>query len=224
MKKIFSFLLLLITTVASLYAQTDNSVKNESDNAKTNANANDEFTYGEFKAGYGVTQFSTGLKERFNNGNFSTSSGGLFSIAAYRKFQKINHLHFGLKFKALGAGVSRGNNNNEMFFNFWGTGISTKYFPFSKSGSQGFYFQGDYNFTTQFTQKYRNTTMLEFDHQFAIGNSFTLGMGYQIKLKKRYGLIASVEYDNASRQGEVQTIGSKNFRNSNIGFQIGLIF
>jgi hypothetical protein len=66
--------------------------------------------------------------------------------------------------------------------------------------------------------------MLEFDHQFAIGNSFTLGMGYQIKLKKRYGLIASVEYDNASRQGEVQAIGSKNFRNSNIGFQIGLIF
>jgi hypothetical protein len=216
MKKIFSFLLLFITTVASLDAQTNNSVKKENDN--------DEFTYGEFKAGIGVTQFSTGLKERFNNGNFSTSSGGLFSIAAYRKFQKINHLHFGLKFKALGAGVSRGNNNNEMFFNFWGTGISTKFFPFSKSGTQGFYLQGDYNFITQFTQKYRNTSMLEFDHQFAIGNSLTLGIGYQIKLKKRYGLLASVEYDNASRQGEVQAIGSKIFRNSNIAFQIGFIF
>lgn len=189
--------------------------------AESNSN---EFTCGEFKAGYGITQFNDGLQERFESGNFSTSGGGLFSVAAYRKFNAINHLHFGLKFKALGAGPSAGDNNEEMFFNFWGAAISTKYFPFSKSAAQGIYLQGDYNFVTQFTQKYRNVQELHFDHQFAIGSSLTVGLGYQYPLKNRYGLVASLEYDWAYRQGEVQGVGDQQFRNSNIAFQVGLIF
>jgi hypothetical protein len=182
------------------------------------------FTYGEFKAGYGITQFSTGLSERFENGNFSRSGGGLFSIAAYRKFKKLNHLHFGLKFKGLGAGPSRGDNGQEMFFNFWGTAFSIKYFPISPSAGKGLFLQGDYNFTTQFTQKYRNTKELVFDHQFAIGSSYTLALGYQFPLKNRYALVASAEYDRASRQGEVQGKGNVKFNNSNLAFQLGLIF
>jgi hypothetical protein len=66
--------------------------------------------------------------------------------------------------------------------------------------------------------------ILEFDHQFAIGSSFTLGVGYHIPLSNRYGFVASLEYDMASRQGEVQGIGDKQFRNSNIAVQVGLIF
>ena len=182
------------------------------------------FTYGEFKAGYGVNQFSTGLSERFENGNFSTSAGSLASIAAYRKFDKLHYLHFGLKFKGLGSAPSTGDNGEEMFFNFWGTAISTKYFPFRKSAEKGIYLQADYNFITQFTQKYRNTSTLTFDHQFAIGNSFAVGMGYQYPLKNGFGLVASVEYDWASRQGEVQGIGDQQFRSSNFAIQIGLIF
>ncbi len=181
-------------------------------------------TYGEFKAGYGINQFYSGLEERFNNGNFSASGGGLYSIAAYRKFEKIDHFHFGLKFMALGAAPSSGDNDEEMFFNFWGAAISTKYFAFSKSATEGFYIQGDYNFVSQFTQKYRNTDALDFDHQFAIGSSFALGLGYQYTLKKRYALLASVEYDWASRQGEVNNVGDVQFTNSSIGFQLGLIF
>jgi len=215
MKKSIFVLLIMIGSFGTMYAQNDDVSKGE---------VSGEFTYGEFKAGYGITQFSSGLEARFENGNFSTSGGGLYSISAYRKFQKVNHLHFGLKFKALGAAPSQGDNDEEMFFNFWGAAISTKYFPFSKSGSQGVYLQGDYNFVSQFTQKYRNTETLDFDHQFAIGSSFTLGLGYQYALNKRYALVASVEYDWAFRQGEVQGIGDVQFRNGNIGFQLGLIF
>lgn len=182
------------------------------------------FTYGEFKAGYGITQFSSGLNERFESVNFSTSGGGLFSVAAYRKFEKVNHLHLGLKFKALGAAPSLGDNYNELFFNFWGASVSAKYFPFSKSAAQGIYLLGDYNFVTQFTQKYRNTNALEFDHQFAIGTSFTMGIGYQFPLTNGYAIVASMEYDWASRQGEVTGIGDVLFKNSNLGFQIGITF
>jgi hypothetical protein len=216
MKSIFIYVALMAITVANVFGQSENAIITD--------NTSVSFTYGEFKAGYGITQFSTGLKERFESENFSTSSGGLFSVAAYRKFKKLNYMHLGLKFKGLGASPSRGDNNSEMFFNFWGASFSAKYFPFSKSATKGIYLQGDYNFSTQFTQKYRNSAALEFDHQFAIGSSFTLGLGYHYPLKNRYALVATVEYDWANRQGEVQGIGEKQFKNTNLAFQLGLIF
>jgi hypothetical protein len=216
--KLIGFFLTILLIGFSAKAQTS---KPNNQIGKWESNA---FTYGEFKAGYGINQFSSGLSERFENGNFSTSAGGLASIAAYRKFDKLHFLHVGLKFKGLGAAPSTGDNGEEMFFNFWGTAFSAKYFPFRKSAEKGIYLQADYNFITQFTQKYRNTSTLTFDHQFAIGNSFTIGIGYQYPLKSGFGLVTSVEYDWASRQGEVRGIGDQQFRNSNIAFQVGLIF
>lgn len=216
MKPLISLFFFLTLFSAKVQAQKDSIPSSES-----TPNA---YTYGEFKAGYGITQFSSGLKERYEDGNFSRSGGGLFSIAAYRKFKKLDYMHLGLKFKGLGAGPSRGDNGSEMFFNFWGTAFSTKYFPFSKSASKGVYLQADYNFTTQFTQKYRNSRALEYDHQFAIGSSFTFCLGYQYPLKNRYALVASIEYDWANRQGEVEGIGEKQFKNTNLAFQIGLVF
>jgi hypothetical protein len=216
MKTLISFFFFLVSFSAAVFAQTESKSASE--------NSSNAFTYGEFKAGYGFTQFSTGLKERFGSGNFSRSGGGIFSVAAYRKFNRLNYIHLGLKFKGLGAAPSRGDNNSEMFFNFWGTAFSIKYFPFLKSALKGVYLQGDYNFTTQFTQKYRNSSALEFDHQFAIGSSYTLGFGYHYPLKNRYALVVTVEYDWANRQGEVQRIGEKQFRNTNLAFQLGLIF
>lgn len=215
MQKLVFLLLIIQTATSSVLAQKDTTIS---------VNISAGFTYGEFKTGYGLTQFSSGLNDRFERGNFGNSGGGLSSVAAYRKFKKVNHLHLGLKFKALGAAPSEGDNGEEMFFNFWGVGFSTKYFPFHKATSQGIYLQGDYNFVSQFTQKFRKNQAQEFDHQFGIGSSFTLGLGYQYPLKKRYALIASVEYDCASRQGEVNGIGDVQFRNSNLGLQIGLIF
>jgi hypothetical protein len=216
MKLSLIIFLFYISFSASVFAQ-----KEFIHNAKNGYSGS---TYGEFKSGYGVTRFNSGLRERFETGNFSTSGGGLFSVAAYRKFNKKNNFHVGLKFKSLGAAPSEGANNEEMFFNFWAAGFTTKYFLFPKSISKGIYLQGDYNFVTQFTQKYRNSAALKFDHQFAIGRSLTLGLGYQQPLKNRYAIVASLEYDLATRQGEVQGIGDKQFQNSNIAFQLGLIF
>jgi hypothetical protein len=215
---------LLALMIVGMSTMTTFAQNGDMVSASTQPNTPDGFTYGELKAGYGVTQFQSGLKERYESGNFGTSGGGLFSIAAYRKFESLGHLHFGIKYKALGAAASKGDDNREMFFNFHGISVSTKYFPFSKSATEGLYLQGDYNFVTQFTQKYRKSAALEFDHQFAIGSSFTLGVGYHIPLSNRYGFVASLEYDMASRQGEVQGIGDKQFRNSNIAVQVGLIF
>lgn len=216
MTRIVYLLVALVVATTMAFAQ---QTTDEASGSVTNA-----FTYGELKVGYGVTQFGDGLSERYEAGNFSTSGGVLSSIAAYRKFDPIDHLHFGLKFKAHGAMPSNGDNSQEMFFNFWGAGVSTKYFPFSDKGDEGLYLQGDYYFTTQFTQKYRRTEAKEFDHQFAIGSSVTLGLGYQYQLSNGYALVATVEYDLASRRGEVQGIGDATFQNSNFGVQLGLVF
>lgn len=182
------------------------------------------FTYGEFKSGYGITQFGSGLAARYEAGNFSRSGGGLTTLAAYRKFEALNNLHFGLKFKALAAGPAQGDAGQEMFFNFWSVAVATKYFPFQADAKKGLFVSGDYNFVTQFTQKYRNTAALQFDHQFAIGSSLTLGLGYHFPLKNRYALVTSVEYDWAVRQGEVQGIGDVQFRNRHLAFQVGFLF
>ena len=108
----------------------------------------DAFTYGEFKLGYGTTQFGEGLESAFEAGNFSTSGGLLASIAVYRKFSRLNNFNFGLKFKALGAGPASNDAGDEMFFNYWGTAISAKYFPFNREADKGLFIQGDFYFTT----------------------------------------------------------------------------
>ena len=183
------------------------------------------FTYAEFRGGYGVNIFGKGLKEKYDAGNFSSSGGGLASLTAYHKFKKINYFNFGIKYKSLGAAPSIGDNGQEMFFNYWGAAISAKYFPFDKDAKKGIYLQTDYFFVTQFTQKYRNTANLNFDHQFAIGTGLAFGLGYDISIgKSRTMLTIGVEYEINSRNGEVTGIGDKNFKSSNLGIMTGIKF
>lgn len=186
---------------------------------------NISFTYAEFRGGYGVSVFGKGLKERYKVGNFSTSAGGLASLAAYHKFKSINYFNFGLKYKSLGAGPATGNGDEEMFFNYWGAAISTKYFPFDRDAKKGIYLQGDFFFVTQFTQKYRSISKSIFDHQFAIGNGVAFGLGYDFPIGKgRTMWTIGIEYELDSRTGEVTGIGGKNFKSSNIGIMTGIKF
>lgn len=181
------------------------------------------FTYGEFKAGYAISQFGKNLKETKNEGNYGASGGGLFTLGAFHKFERIHHFNFGGKFSALGATPSKGENGNEMFFNWWGAAISSKYYPFNKNADGGFNVYADYYFITQFTQKYRNVDAKQYNHQFAIGNGITLGSAYDFKYKKT-NLVASLEYGFASRNGEVQNVGSVNFKSGYFGMQLGFKF
>ena len=192
--------------------------------AQSNEN-NISFTYAEFRGGYGMSIFGENLKEKYKAGNFSTSGGGLATLAAYHKFKKINYLNFGIKYKSLGAAPAKGDNGQEMFFNYWGAALTLKYFPFDKMAKKGLYLQGDYFFITQFTQKYRNTAKLEFNHQFAIGSGFAFGLGYDIPLKaKRTMLTFGLEFETDSRQGEVSGVGDKIFKSSNLGIMTGIKF
>ena len=183
------------------------------------------FTCAEFRGGYGVSIFGNGLKDKYNAGNFSTSGGGLASLAAFHKFKKVNYWNFGLKFKSLGAAPAKGDNGDEMFFNYWGAAVATKYFPFDKTARKGLYLQGDFFFVTQFTQKYRNTANLQFNHQFAIGNGLAFGLGYDVPLKhSKTMLTMGLEYELDRRQGEVTGIGKKSFTSSNLGVLVGIKF
>jgi hypothetical protein len=186
---------------------------------------NISFTVAEFRGGYGVNLFGKGLKEKYDAGNFSSSSGGLASLAAYHKFKKINYLNFGIKYKSLGAAPAKGDNEQEMFFNFWGAAITTKYFPFDRDAKKGIYLQGDYFFVSQFTQKYRNIKTKTFDHQFAIGNGLAFGVGYDFPIGKGQTMLTiGLEYETNSRTGEVTGIGDKNFKSSNFGIMTGIKF
>ncbi|MFM8913464.1 MAG: hypothetical protein ACKOE6_11210 [Flammeovirgaceae bacterium] len=181
------------------------------------------FTYAEIRFGYGVSSFGSGLTEAYEAGNFSTSAGVLATLAAYHKFKRVNHLVFGFKFKSLGAAPSNGDNGQQMFFNYWGAAVTTKYFPLTKSANRGLFLQADFFFVTQFTQKYRTTSALQFNHQFAIGNGFAIGMGYELPLK-RNAITFGIEYESDTRRGEVTGVGDKTFQSSNLGFLVGYRF
>lgn len=183
------------------------------------------FTTGELRVGYGATRFGAGLKEAYEAGGFGPTGGGLYSLALFHKFTRIPYVQFGLKFKALGAGPSTGDNGNELFFNYWNNGIAVKYYPLDRATRRGLVVYADYFFVGQFTQKYRNTARQEFNHQFAIGSAFNGGIGYEFPLKRRNTAITiGLEYESASRQGEVSGVGDRQFRNTNIGFMAGLRF
>jgi hypothetical protein len=192
------------------------------------AQTNDEtgsFTYGEFRLGYGISSFGEGLKERYDGGNFSTSGGLLASVGLYRKFKKIDHLNFGIKYKSLGAFPSKGDNGQELFFNYWGASASIKYFPFDKMARKGIYLQTDYSFINQFTRKYRTVSKLEYDHQFALGNGIVFGLGYDMPIgAKRTMFTIGFEYEYNTRIGEVTGIGKKTFVSSNFGVLAGIKF
>jgi hypothetical protein len=181
------------------------------------------FTNGDFRMGYSQTIFGSGLEERFDQGNFSNSGGFIASVGAYRKFKKINYVQLGLRFQSMGAAPSTGDDGYELFFNFWAASVGIKVFPFSKFTQKGVFVSADYQFTTQFTQKYRNTELSIFEHQFAIGSGFNVGLGYDLPLGN-YGLLFGLEYGMANRQGEVTGIGDMQFTNSNVAFMVGVRF
>ena len=181
------------------------------------------FTYGDFRMGYSQTIFGSGLEERFNEGNFSNSGGFIASVGAYRKFKKINYAQLGLRFQSMGAAPSQGDDGYELFFNFWAASVGVKVYPFSKFTQKGVFVSADYQFTTQFTQKYRNTELSIFEHQFAIGSGFNFGLGYDLPLGD-YGILFGVEYGLANRQGEVSGEGDVQFQNSNVAILVGVRF
>ena len=207
--KLFIIFLLLSNTIAFTQVPEENL----------------SFTYGEFRIGYGISSFGEGLKEKYDAGNFSTSGGFLASVAAYHKFKKLNYFIIGVKYKSLGAFPSKGDNGQELFFNFWGAAFSVKYFPLDKNARKGLFIQSDFFFITQFTQKYRTVSNLEYNHQFAIGRGLVVGLGYDIPLKAKRSMITlGVEFEYDSRTGEVTGIGKKAFASSNFGFMAGIKF
>jgi hypothetical protein len=206
------YIFILIVLAGSTYAQ--------------NVKRDTSFTFAEIRFGYGTNYFGKGLSEAYDAGNFTTSAGFLATLAAYHKFEKINHVAIGMKYKSLGAAPSKGDNGYEMFFNYWGVAVSARYFPFHKSAHRGLFLQADYFFITQFTQKYRSTANLEFNHQFAIGSGYAVGIGYALNLpnKKKNRITIGIEYEQDTRKGEVTNIGDKTFASSNLGFLVGFIF
>ena len=136
----------LISIIILFFSQTILFAQNKQENVS--------FTYAEFRGGYGVSIFGKGLKEKYEAGNFSSSGGGLASLAAYHKFKRINYLNFGIKYKSLGAAPAKGDNGQEMFFNYWGAAISAKYFPFDRNAKKGIYLQSDYFFHQNYSSKH----------------------------------------------------------------------
>lgn len=183
------------------------------------------YTFAYIGIGYGVTQFGEGLEDRFDAGNFSNSGGGVFDLAVFRKPRWLPHAAIGLRYKNLGASPSTGDGGEEMFFNYWSTGVAVRYYPLDRAAVSGLYLQPEFTFVTQFTQKYRVESEQRYDHQFAIGSGAAVSVGYGFPLwGGRAGLEVAALFDYASRGGEVTGVGSRAFTNTNLGGVVRLRF
>jgi hypothetical protein len=185
------------------------------------------YTYVEFKSGYGISDLKDGLKDKFQAGHFTTSGGYLASLAGYHKFKRIDYANFGLKYKSLAAFVSKGDNGQEMFFNYWGAAATVKYYPMEKDARKGLYLQGDYFFITQFTQKYTQPATRAYTPQYGLGMGFVVGLGYDIAFRGNTKTMLNIglEYEYDSRQAEQAGAANETtYNSSNIGVLVGIKF
>ena len=103
-----------------------------------------------------------------------------------------------------GSPAAGGDPGADFFFNDYDFGASARYYPLADFGA-GLYVQGGIG-QGQLTMKRAAETERDFVHQFAVGQSYTAGVGYGIRLRKTtIGLEA--EYVYSSRSGTVDGVG-----------------
>jgi hypothetical protein len=138
--------------------------------------------------------------------------------------EKWKGLGIGSRIKGtFGTSVAGENDSDQYIFNYYNLSVSAKYYPFSRTYNRGFYGRGSLGFG-QFTAKRLNETTYQYVHQYGIGSTQLLGIGYSIPLKKT-SLSFEAEFEHSSRNGTVNGVGDGVvFRSGQLGFNTYLTF
>ena len=109
-------------------------------------------------------------------------------------------LALGQEFKVLLVHLLVVLTNSECFFNYYNLSIAAKYFVFSKEFNKGIYVNSGVS-VGQFTAKRSNEAANDYQHQFAIGTSVVVGLGYTFPFKKN-ALSIEMQNEMALLRGE----------------------
>ena len=173
--------------------------------------------FGEFGTGFGQTLFGAETKAKLTRalgGGFNAGTGGNILLGFYLAPENRQGLGVGARIKGtFGSGVT-GDYGDSYIFNYYAVSATAKYFP-GRSFNKGLYSRATAGFG-QFTTKRQNEAEKRYIHQYAIGSTFAVGVGYALPLGKQ-SLALEAEWETSSRSGTVDGEGSVRFTSGQIG-------
>lgn len=181
--------------------------------------------FGEVGLGFGQTLFFGDVKQNLANafgGKFKPGSGFNIMTAFYVAPQNWKGLGLGARVKGtFGSAVKGESDSDDYIFNFYSVQASAKYYV-AKEFSRGLYSRLSLGFG-QFTAKRMNEATNFYSHQYAIGSTLGVGIGYTIPFK-RTSLSIEAEFENSSRTGTVNKFGALTFQTGQLGINTVLTF
>ncbi len=210
MKTIVTILILVCSIAAHLNAQTQTKKR----------------VYGEMGLGFGQTLFIGDMKETLGEalgGTFEPGIGNNLTMAFYVAPENWKGLGIGSRIKGtFGTSVTGEDDDDSYIFNYYNLGVSAKYYFITREYNKGVYARAGIGFG-QFTAKRFNEANKTYLHQYAIGTTMSIGMGYTFPLKKS-SLSIEAEFERSSRNGTINNLGDAQFTSGQLGANIILTF
>jgi hypothetical protein len=181
--------------------------------------------YGEMGLGWGQTLFFGDMQAKLTDsygGSFSPNIGNNLMMGFYISPENWKGLGIGSRIKGTFGTSVKGDNGDSYIFNYYNLAITAKYNAFSKEFNKGMYVRGSFGFG-QFTTKRVNEAINLYKHQYAIGTSLMVGIGYTIPFK-RTALSIETEFDYSNRKGTIDGKGDASYQSGQIGGNIILSF
>lgn len=177
--------------------------------------------FGEIGMGLGQTLFFNNMETKLQNaygGAFNPNLGNNLMMGFYYAPKKWKGLGLGSRIKGTFGTSVLGDFGDSYIFNYYNLAATFKYFFSHKTFNKGYYLRGSVGFG-QFTSKRVNEKINLYKHQYAIGASYMLGLGYTLPFK-RTALSIEAEFDYSSRNGTIDNIGDARFQSGQIGGNI----
>jgi hypothetical protein len=186
--------------------------------------------YAEVSGGVGLTYFSGQLEDqrqaREQQGFTDNRFGSNIATFFYFTHERVRGLGLGFGGKGtFGAGSPRSSDEARFFFNGYHFGLAAKYFPISQVFNRGFYVSGQLGFG-QFTQKLSIPSIKTYEHQYGIGPTGHIGLGYAVPVGPSGAAFTfSVAYEASSRRGDIDGVGdNQTFTSSQASIMVGFSF
>ncbi len=201
--------LTVVTVVLTNYAQTEKKSR----------------VFAEVGLGFGQTLFGSDTKENLQaayGGTFDPGTGNNLLMGFHYAPESWKGFGLGSRIKGTFGTSVKGSNGDDYIFNYYNLGLSAKYHFLSKTFNKGLYGRTGIGFG-QFTSKRQNEDQNLYKHQYAIGSTFTAGLGWTFPFKKM-AISIEAEYEYSSRNGTIDGKGDTTFTSGQIGGNVVISF
>lgn len=191
--------------------------------AQTEAPANDRRVYAEVTLGAGQTLLFGDIKDKLRQAygsDFEPGIVGNIGIGFLYAPSTWNGLGIGARIKGSGSGPQKDDDSpSEYFFNYYSLGAQAKWHFVTKEFNRGLYARAGIGFGQLTTKRQFNDADNTYVHQFAIGQTFSAGLGYAWPWG-RNSIGVETEFEYSSRNGTISgQKDSQTFTSGQIGLQ-----